>query len=76
MFPDTAKLYIAPIADSQCYDERFHFYIDHNSMIGKYRHSVRCRLKCAACASHSVACSISFTFRLNELLIPGIHRLP
>jgi len=32
MFPDTAKLYMAPIADSQCYDERFHFYISHNSM--------------------------------------------
>jgi len=32
MFPDTAKLYMAPIADSQCYDERFHFYIHNNSI--------------------------------------------
>ena len=23
MFPDTAKLYMAPISDSQCYDARF-----------------------------------------------------
>ena len=25
MFPDSAKLYMAPISDSQCYDERFYF---------------------------------------------------
>jgi len=35
MFPDTAKLYMAPIADSRCYDERFHFYVsrDANAVI-------------------------------------------
>ena len=26
MFPDCAKLYIAPISESQCYDERYLFY--------------------------------------------------
>jgi len=25
MFPDTAKLYMAPVSDSQCYDERWLF---------------------------------------------------
>jgi len=29
MFPDAAKLYMAPISDSRCYDERFHFYVSH-----------------------------------------------
>jgi len=32
MFPDTAKLYLAPISDSQCYDERFVLFISHDSV--------------------------------------------
>jgi len=32
MFPDTAKLYMAPISDCQCYDERFYSYVIRNSV--------------------------------------------
>jgi len=31
MFPDTAKLYLAPMSDSYCYDERS-FFVSHNCM--------------------------------------------
>jgi len=30
MFPNTAKLYMAPISDSLCYDERFDLYVSRN----------------------------------------------
>lgn len=36
MFPDCAKLYIAPISESQCYDERYLFLFSDISVTHKY----------------------------------------
>jgi len=71
MFPDSAKLYMAPISDSQCYDERFYFCRNSVIRMNNFYAAV-----CGSVMRHIVAVVCIKCSRGSQLITSLIHLQP